>query len=311
MRSLKFTQGGVLSSEGSSVTRTLQRTRNLGVLTLTLLGATMFSASPAKAVPGYEVVFGSSSPHNSSSQKLAVAFCSPGKRVYAVGATISGDETGKVFITRLVPGSSAVHVQATEQAAGFSGNWSVRAEAICGNPVANMQVVTASLPGAVRDFANVVAECPANTVVYGTGFGLQTSPGATGRVFPTLSIKAPTVAQGTEAGADVDVLGMSSIWSVEAYAVCGAAAPGYEEVADVNSALNSTSPKTVFGPCVAPKKVHGSGFMLINNLGQMALNDWGFQTGAPPHGQQFFVQMAERVPTTADWRFMVDTRCAN
>ncbi|WP_328342003.1 hypothetical protein [Micromonospora sp. NBC_00421] len=68
---------------------------------------------------------------NSTASRTVTATCPAGTRVHGVGGEIVGGE-GQVRLTELRPTSSTTAtVRAAEDESGFSGNWKVRAYAVC------------------------------------------------------------------------------------------------------------------------------------------------------------------------------------
>ncbi|MEU8001952.1 hypothetical protein AB0B66_12385 [Catellatospora sp. NPDC049111] len=79
---------------------------------------------------GYERLLDDSAYSSSSTQSVTVT-CSAGRKVHGVGAEILGGE-GQVRLTAAhAVSSTSVTASATEDDNGFSGNWKVRAFAIC------------------------------------------------------------------------------------------------------------------------------------------------------------------------------------
>jgi hypothetical protein len=96
-------------------------------------GAMTVFASPASAaVPGLQIVTAQSA-SNSVSPKSATATCPANKRVIGAGAEINGG-LGDVVIDDLRPGPTTVVATGDEVGSGITGNWQVRAYAICAFP---------------------------------------------------------------------------------------------------------------------------------------------------------------------------------
>jgi hypothetical protein len=86
--------------------------------------------------PGLELVKQwSVSANNSSSEKSATAVCPPGKVPLGVGAEMDGGG-GQVHLreAKIEGGLHSVVVRAVEDKNGYSGNWNLRAHAICAFP---------------------------------------------------------------------------------------------------------------------------------------------------------------------------------
>lgn len=279
------------------------------VIAVTVLCAVSLWAAPAAAVPG--LVFVSSVPTvtDSSSTKTATINCPAGKKVYSAGGSIQivSGASGRVVLTAVFPSPTldSVTAIAAEDAAGFSGTWRMHAQAICGNPVANMQRVKASSSTAAFDANLATATCPASTVLYGTGFAIQ---GAPGRVFIEQLSRANSTNHLVEGLARVDDSGLAIPWSIDVLAICGAAAPGYE-IMSQQGVQDSVSPKTNILSCPPPKKVHGMGFRIVPNgaEGDVAMTGWQYDTQAT----RGVGLVHENDPTIQVWRINVNVTCAN
>ncbi|MBQ1075906.1 hypothetical protein KBX06_22495 [Micromonospora sp. C31] len=91
------------------------------------LDATAICADP---LPGEQRVI-DDSVYSSAATRTITATCSAGKRVHGVGGEIVGGE-GQVRLTQMrATTSTTVTVSAAEDENGFSGNWKVRAYAVC------------------------------------------------------------------------------------------------------------------------------------------------------------------------------------
>lgn len=119
----------------------LLRPRLAGMVIITAMVASAMTvlSSPASAVvPGLQIVSRDSA-FNSVSPKSATATCPfvPGtatrKRVVGTGADLLGGG-GDVTITAIRPSTFSVTATGDEEHIAITGNWRVRAYAICANP---------------------------------------------------------------------------------------------------------------------------------------------------------------------------------
>ncbi|GAA2397553.1 hypothetical protein Cme02nite_05830 [Catellatospora methionotrophica] len=133
--------GGAVS--GASTSELILEDLRIDTSSVTVTGAedgTGFAADwqvQARAIcanqpAGYERLL-DDSVLSSTSVKSVTVTCSAGRRVHGVGAEILGGE-GQVRLTAVhAVSTTAVTATATEDDNGFSGNWKVRAFAVCAN----------------------------------------------------------------------------------------------------------------------------------------------------------------------------------
>ena len=269
-------------------------------------------AAPAAAVPGLQFV-SAVSVTDSSSVKTVTVSCPAGTKVYSVGGGVSviSAGAGKVLLQQVFPNStlSGVTVQGAEDwALGFSGTWRLSAQAVCGNPVANLQRVKTSSASGAFTGNQVTMACPASTVLYGMGFAIHGENGANGKVFLNLLTRSDLVPVGVDARAEAHDPDISDPWSLDGFAICGASAPGYVTTGG-SSPIDSTSPKTLITSCPAGKKVHGSGFFNIENgaQGDLIFQGWNYDVNAT----RAVFTFDEDEPNAAIWRINSFVVCAN
>ncbi|HZM82665.1 MAG TPA: hypothetical protein VFC19_43665 [Candidatus Limnocylindrales bacterium] len=155
------------------------------------------------------------SPSDAVSPKIARAGCPPGTKLYGLGGKVSG-APGRVFLDDLIPdiGLNFAEVKAYENEA--DPDWSVTAYAICGNPAATMQRVTAADgPRAAVGLTVDSPACPAGTRLHGVGGEIIDGFGdvVLDDLTPNGALTAATVTGYTSGGAD-------RTWSVRSYGIC-------------------------------------------------------------------------------------------
>ena len=223
-------------------------------------------AASARAVcapppPGLQRVLATSP--TDSANKSATATCPTGKRLLGTGGEIAGAAgAAALAIIRPNPGLTGVVVRGLEDGDGTTAKWSVKAYAICANPVAGLQRVTAASPaGSENNVAS--ANCSAGKQV--TGVGGEISASAAGQVVMNQIIPGPTYAwvNGAE-----DDNGTASTWSVSAYAICAAVS---QRVA-ATTTIDSSDPKSVSAQCPAGMRVTGVGGDVTGAVGEAQLD---------------------------------------
>lgn len=211
------------------------------------------------------------SPTNSSG-KSAIATCPSGKRLLGTGADRSGG-AGQVALNDVLPDSGLLKVTATalEDEDGTTANWSVRAYAICANPVAGRVRVTSTSPTNSNPKNAPIKPCPAGLRPTGAGGALT---GGGGEV--VLNHLLADSFFGAAAGGNEDEDGTSSNWSVSAYAICA----NVSERIAAASAFDSNN-KTLSAPCADDLEPTGGGGDISSGSGQVQLKgfDRGFAFG--------------------------------
>ena len=174
----------------------------------------------ANPVSGLERVFTTSA--TNSNDKLAIAPCSPGKRVLGAGAEIAGGGGGQIGLDVMAPDQSleSVTVAASEDEDGTAAAWFVRAYAICGD-VAEREL----------HFSPLDSLDKAETAVCETG--LQPIGGGgdiTGGLGQALLEDLQPASGGMFVQAREDGDGLAGNWSMRAYAICHSPLPGVERL---------------------------------------------------------------------------------
>jgi len=272
----------------------------VGVTVLAIAAGALAAAAPAPALPGLELRT-VPTPMNSVGAKAVTAWCSPGKRVIGTGITLSG-AAGQVMIGGMVPGSASVASRAREDGTGFSGNWLVRATAICAAPPAGHQVVAATSPSSSAFSHSATAVCPAGKKVLGTGALLVGGQGQVviDEVRPNSALQSVLVT-GYE-----DDDGYAGNWSVRAYAVC-AFPPAGLHLASATNAASSPAFKDITTVCAHGTRLHGVGGEITGGLGQVSFDDLPRDTSL-----EFLRVTAseDEDGTAADWSLTAYAICA-
>lgn len=168
----------------------------------------------ADPLPGLEIVSAVSASDSSSPKGVTVG-CSPGKQVVGTGAA-TANAPGQVRLTAVAPGSQSVSIRAYEDESGFAGVWSVRAFAVCANPVAGQEIVSAATASDSNSPKGVTANCSPGKRVLGVG-AATTGGFFSGQVAPTTLVPTGTAAT-TRAYEDETLY--PGTWALRAYAIC-------------------------------------------------------------------------------------------
>jgi hypothetical protein len=189
-----------------------------------------------------------------SSNKGLFAQCPGSLRTTGVGGDITGSP-GQVPLVYVGPtDATATRASAggAEDETGFSGNWFVRAYAICATPLSGLEIVAIQSPTGSGSFDSVQAFCPAGKKLVGAGGDV----GGFGQVVLDGVIPFPTLG-GVTARAEEDPNGYAGTWFVRAWAICATPPPGLQLVS-VHSG-SSSSNKSVTATCPAGKNLLGAG----------------------------------------------------
>jgi hypothetical protein len=168
----------------------------------------------ANPPPGLQLV-PSSSPSNSSDKTLT-ASCPLGKRLTGIGGDVTNGR-GQVVMD-LVPNPElrTVTVRGFEDQNGTTAGWSLRAYAICANPLAGLQRVVRQSPQDSANPKSITAPCPTGKRLIGTGADIANSDGQV-----VLDDLSPNAARGSVlVTAYEDDNGTTARWSMRALAIC-------------------------------------------------------------------------------------------
>jgi hypothetical protein len=297
--------GSVLEGFGQVIFDDLTPAANLGSVTVKGVedetGAPSLWKAQAVAIcatpPAGLVRVAATSPLNSSN-KSVTATCPAGKRVLGTGADINAGN-GQVGIDdmRPDPGLTAVTVQALEDETGQAGPWNVTAHAICANPPAGLERVTATSSLDSSPNRAATATCSPGKTLIGTGSDINAGSGQVQQieVFPDQNLTHVDVI------AIEDDTSFSGPWSVTAYGICADAAQ--RVVAE--SARDSVS-KTMPGGCPGGRVLTGAGADITGGLGQVGLDDI---TPLPP-SSLLTTAFEDQNGTTDPWSLRAYAICA-
>jgi hypothetical protein len=289
-----------------SIVRRSSRVLVLGAL-LTLLSGALSgvpSAAAATLVSGMEYV-SESSPEDSLSPKLVVAYCPAGKRVIGGGGEIDFDGVGtNVAITQLRPvlridGTRDAYVlTAAETPPGTTDSWELYVYAICADPLPDMFMITRTTSLSSSSVQTSLVGCP---WVIGTGARIST---ASGRV--VLQAARPS-GSGDRARASAHEVpsGYSGTWSLTVYAICTQTKPaGYTVVVGESAQRLSESFKGAIAQCPPDTRLLSAGAAIANTPpGHVSLDGirpdyWNQRTSA---------SALENTPTNLNWDYIVAT----
>lgn len=151
-------------------------------------------------------------------------------------------------------------------------------------------------------FKTVRAVCPAGTQVIGSGVVLDWFDDAIGKVIVDDLIVAATYVQVT--GYEVQG-GTDGTWWIRASAICANPLPGYE-IKTINSAYDSTTPKSATANCTAGKRTIGAGGLITGGIGQVVMT-----TMQPNTYSATAVAVEDADGTANNWRVTSYAICAN
>jgi hypothetical protein len=189
-----------------------------------------------------------------SSNKGLFAQCPGSLRTTGVGGDITGSP-GQVPLVYVGPtDATATRASAggAEDETGFSGNWFVRAYAICATPLSGLEIVATQSPTGSPDFAQTEAFCPAGKQVVGAGGDVT----GFGQVILNYVFPFPNLS-GVRAAADEDPNGYAGNWFVRAWAICATPPAGLEWVIEETPVDGSN--KSVTATCPPGKNLLGGG----------------------------------------------------
>jgi hypothetical protein len=219
-------------------------------------------ASPASAaVPGLERVSASSVTDLTAFKSVTVA-CPPGKQVVGAEYSISGG-IGSIVLDDLVPSQTTVRVGARADANGTTSSWSVRATAMCANPLPGYEIVSAS--SAVNSASkSAIASCPAGKQLVGSGAFLN---GGLGEV--VIDALIPSTSSVTATAFEGDNGGTANNWSITARAICANPLPGRQVVFATSASSSAAKAQDVV--CPAGTQVLSAGFDIFGAPGEVTV----------------------------------------
>jgi len=283
------------------MTTTRLRSRLAGAAVVIATGAIAMATltGPASAaVPGLQRV-SVDSVSDSSSFKQVTASCPAGKQVVGAEYSIAGG-VGSIVIDDLVPSATGVRAGAREDANGTGSNWTVRATAMCANPLPGYEIVRASSSSNSLN-KSATAFCPSGKQAVGSGAFIS---GGLGEV--VLNQLVPTGNRGGATAREGDNGGTANNWTVTALAICANPLPGQQYIT-ATSPTNSAA-KLQDAVCPAGTQVLSSGYSIIGGEGDVSV------TGS---FTSLFDRTASAVAleddngTLLDWTLQTRPVCAN
>jgi hypothetical protein len=174
----------------------------------------------ATPLPGREVV-SAASPVDSSSPKSATVTCPAGKRVVGAGGALYGPSPSgdrEVVLDDVTPNPALTSVTATgyDDETGYAGNLAVYARAVCATPPPGLERVAATSPLNSTVSRSVIATCPSDKNLLGTGAEID---GGLGQVVLDDLTPNAALTRTTVTGRE-DETGHAGAWSVRSYAIC-------------------------------------------------------------------------------------------
>jgi hypothetical protein len=148
-------------------------------------------------VPGHQVVQSDlTSPSTASAQDTIIG-CPAGKRVIGFGGGVfgGGRQVGLQVVRSTGP-RDASRAYAREHVNGYSGQWQVRAYAVCMTTSDNRPPVGAAIPG---DTATTLCSTNPATFVHGAGGGAWDGNGLIHRIVPTATQNTVVITPGSTA----------------------------------------------------------------------------------------------------------------
>ncbi|TDB89409.1 hypothetical protein E1264_08320 [Actinomadura sp. KC216] len=237
--------------------------RSLSV-TATAFALMVITTAPAQAVPNLQRI-SATTVSDSSTTKSVTAACPAGTSVLGGGGEIING-AGEVVFTGLRPTStlSGYQVGAHEDETGYSGNWKIRAHAVCGSAPAGAEHVASTGPGSTGVTYTSVF-CPSGKHIIGMGGQINNGQGQVmllgSNPFDPAEVLTPAVPDDT---------GYTGTWTITSVAVCANPIQG-RTVVFGSSANDSTTPKSATATCPAGTRVHAGsssigGFPDTNSL---------------------------------------------
>ena len=238
-------------------------------------------------------------------------FCPPGTSVIGSGGRLD-EPQGFAGITQMIPSDDLTHsgISAVTRAGGVGKQWRSFAYATCGNP-AGLVRAQANSPRNSDQFRTAHVSCPTGTFIYGGGASVAPGlAGSTARIvldglFPDSNGRGMTVS------AHEDGAGVSTSWSLFAYANC-AQSQGDLELRPAVSSFDSSFQKSANAKCSPGKKVVGVLGATIGAPGKVVLDDLVPAQGTNLNDQGgVTVTAAEGLAGTAQsWEVVATAICA-
>jgi hypothetical protein len=231
----------------------MDMTRRAAAVLVLAAAALVIPAAPGMAaVPGLEIVSTATVGDSSSPKTIAVS-CPAGKQVVGTGVYVDGQAGyyGEVIVDDLIPMATSVRATGYEDQDGTDVVWWIRAFAVCANPLAGIELITAT-SASTSSNKSVIATCSSGKRAIGTGAAIT---GGLGQVVLTTMLSSTT---STYAVATEDADGTTANWYVTSYAICAPAPAGLEAVS-LKSVTDSQN-KSLSPACTAGKRALSTGW---------------------------------------------------
>jgi hypothetical protein len=231
--------------------------------------ALAFTGTASAAVPGLNLVVESSGPPNSQAVHEATAECPPGQQLLGLGGKSEGGGGQVVLDALSAPTGRKATVRGHEDQSGFSGNWAVKAYAICADEGREVRsTINEPLNSLTPKIASTAPNGPCTNDARLSGVGAEVTVGATGQVVidqivPSADLESATVR------AQEDDDGFAGNWSLRPFALCAPPFPGIE-LETATSDLNSRN-KHATAVCDPGKRVLGTGGRIFGGGGEVSL----------------------------------------
>jgi hypothetical protein len=250
-----------------------RRVATVGAATLALASAVLTGTAGAALAVAAPTIVATASVFGSPPSASSVATCPAGTNLVGTGGRVQNQAGGggDVVMTDIIPNAAAGTVTVSGvEVAGFNGNWSVVAYAICDTVITGVVQVTALTAAGAASPKNATPVCPANTSLTGLGYRLRN---AGGQVFP--DDMAPIAIGGNPlGGANITAFafgGFGGMWDLTGYALCAPLPAGAAPViVSAVSAFNPNSPKDIdSGACPFGTRQTGTAAEMNGALGNV------------------------------------------
>ncbi|GAA0986189.1 hypothetical protein GCM10009555_063080 [Acrocarpospora macrocephala] len=197
--------------------------------------------------------------------------CPAGKQVIGASGllTMNSAAQGRVIMTEAIPDTALTSVTAFawEDQTATTGNWSIKAAAVCASALSSLVRVSASSAYDSSRSKSQVASCPPHKWLLGAGRLIEGAEGQVllDRIEFSANLRSVTV------GATEGQNGTSENWRVRAYAICGSVPPGHELVTATSAATSDDKGRSV--TCPSGKEAISAGGAVIGGDGQVALGN--------------------------------------
>jgi hypothetical protein len=235
------------------------------VTVMTVTGIVAFTGTASASVTGWENQHGASL-SDSASVKVAVAPCTGGKLLVGAAGWID-DGDGEVHIESIRPSATSVEVVAYEDEDGYAGNWTVNAEAICTDPLAGLEIITATSVASSYPNKFAIAECTGNRKVVGAAAEIS---GGGGQVVIN---KIAPLDDRVNVSAYEDGTGTTNVWNVKAYAICADAGQlTGRHIDSYTGTRNSDDYKANPAACAQDEVLTGGGAYIYPYTGEVSFS---------------------------------------